>query len=96
MRPPAPDFLIPPAPTEELEQTPADTPLAREVRSALRGPIHALRAEFSEALADFEGRMCTALVEAVTRSKTVKDIHARLDRLEGHCFQTEPCPPPGE
>ena len=92
MRPPAPDFPI--DTPEDPEITPADTPIAREVRAALRGPIHALRYELAESLNSFEGRMCTALVEAVTRSKVVRDIHARLDRIEGHCFPTEPAPPP--
>jgi hypothetical protein len=50
--------------------------------------------ELAKQLDDFEGRMCTALVDAVTRSKVQRDTSARLDRLEAHCFPTEPCAPP--
>jgi len=92
-----PQTIVPP---DDPEQTPADTPLAREVRAALVGPLHSLRVllfqEMASQLDAFEGRMCSALVEAVTRSKAQRDTDARLDRLEAHCFPTEPAPPPSE
>lgn len=95
MRPTAPDLMLPP---EDPEQTPADTRLAREIRSALRGPMHALRVDLATAMSEkleaLEGRMCTALVEAVTRSKVIRDLDDRVSRLEDHCFKTEPAPPP--
>jgi len=84
----------------ELDQTPADTPLAREVRSALRGPMESLRAELAglvdSAVRDLEGRTCEALVEAFSRSKTIVDIHQRLEVLEQWRRDTERCPPPSE
>jgi hypothetical protein len=95
LRPVAPDLMLPP---EDHEQTPADTPLAREVRAALVGPLHSLRVllfqEMATQLASFEGRVCESLVEAVTRSHVQRRNEERLDRLEEHCFKTEPAPPP--
>ncbi len=89
MRPPAPDFPI--LPSEET--TPADTPMAREVRAALRGPMHVFRLEFAEALAALEGKLCEALVGSV--SPRFQAIERRLDFIESHLgLATEPAPPP--
>ncbi len=91
---PYPPFLSP------EEQTPADTPLSRAVRDALRAPMARLRLELAElvegSVKDLEGRTCEALVEAFNRSKTIVDIHARLDSLEQWRRDTERCPPPSE
>lgn len=91
MRPDAPHFPI--IPPEDPDQTPADTPLAREVRAALRGPMAAFRYEFSEALIGLEGRLCEALVGSV--SPRLSAIERRLDMVEAHLgLKTEPAPPP--
>jgi hypothetical protein len=94
MRPEAPPLMLPP---EDPEQTPAETPLAREVQAALRGPLRALRMDLAkmqaDAMREFEGRVCEGLVDAVNRSAAQRSNERRLDALEEHCFKTEPAPP---
>lgn len=45
---------------------------------------------------EFEGRFCTALVDAVTNSKVIRDLRTDVDELKQWRRDTERCGPPPE